>query len=110
MSEELEVFRRDYTPPFLAYLTREDEAGLRDAYELGRRAMTRGVGILGLVDVHHRVLLDVLRTARTVESAVRTATAAAAFLVEALSSFEMTQRGFMVGEVRIAQSPQPPPS
>ena len=105
----VEVFRRNYTPPFLAYLAREDEAGLREAYELGREAMSRGVGILGLVDVHNRVFLDVLSTARTVEEAQDLAQAASAFLVEALSSFEMTQRGFMDGELR-GGMPGPPPT
>jgi hypothetical protein len=106
--DELEAFRRDYTPPFLAYLSRRDEAGLRDAYELGRRAMSGRVGIIGLVDVHNQVFLDVLDTARSVESAVGTARAAAAFLVEALSSFEMTQRGFMDGKARLGTPPPAP--
>lgn len=109
MADDLESFRRDYTPPFLAYLAREDEAGLRNAYELGRRAVSREIGLLGLVDVHQRVFLDVLATARTVEAATGTARAAAAFLLEALSPFEMTQRGFMVGEARVGM-PQEPPS
>jgi hypothetical protein len=96
-AEELASFRRDYTPPFLAYLVREDEAGLQAAYELGRAAMTRSVGLLGLVTVHNEVLLGVLPAERTVESATAVARAASAFLLEAVAPFEMTQRGFMDG-------------
>ncbi len=109
VSDALEVFRRNYTPPFLAYLSREDEAGLRDAYELGRQAMSGGVGILGLVDVHNSVVLELVATARTVPAAYDVARAAATFLVEALSSFEMTQRGFMYGQDRPTEPRQPSP-
>jgi hypothetical protein len=97
VTDDLVHFRRDYTPPFLSYLVREDEAGLRSAYELGRAAMSRGVGLMGLVTVHNEVFLDVLSAERTVASATQVARAACAFLVEALASFEMTQRGFMDG-------------
>ncbi len=89
------MLKQDYTPPFLAYLTTQDEAGLRRAYELGRHAMRRSVGLLDLVRIHNEVFLEVIGTARTPESAQDVARAASTFLVEALASFEMTQRGFM---------------
>jgi hypothetical protein len=101
--DDLADFRRDYTPAFLSYLAREDEAGRRAAYELGRRAMSRRVGLLGLVTVHNQVFLDVLRQERTAESSVQLAQAASTFLVEALAPFEMTQRGFMEGEARVRE-------
>ncbi len=82
----------DYRPPFLAYLARQDEGGLRAAYELGRRAMGRHVGLLGLVRIHNQVFLDVIATARSPEAAAETARAASSFLFEALAPFEMTQR------------------
>jgi hypothetical protein len=91
-------FRRDYTPPLLAYLNRPEERALNAAYELGRRAMRAELGILTVVRVHHEVVLDVLSTARDVRHAEELATSASAFLLEALASFEMTQRGFMSGE------------
>jgi Phosphoserine phosphatase RsbU, N-terminal domain len=100
VTDPLADFRRDYTPPFLAYLVREDEAGLRAAYELGRQAMSRGVGLMGLVTTHNEVLLDVIGDERTAASAYDSVRAACTFLVEALASFEMTQRGFMDGALR----------
>lgn len=106
MTDDLTDFRRDYTPPFLAYLTRRDESGLQAAYELGRQAMSGRVGLLSLVTVHNEVFLDVLRTERSSESAYDLARAACAFLVEALAPFEMTQRGFMDGEARVDE-PRP---
>jgi hypothetical protein len=99
-SEPLDDLRRDYTPPLLAYLTNRDESGLRAAYELGRDAMRRGVSLLDFVRVHNLVLADVLPTARTVPAACDLAQAASVFLLDALSSFEMAQRGFMEIGVR----------
>ena len=98
--DPLGVLRRDYVPPFLSYLANHDEAGLRAAYELGRQAMSRGIGLLDLVRIHNEALSDVLPTARSVAEAADLALAASVFLVEALGSFEMAQRGFMEIGVR----------
>jgi hypothetical protein len=89
--------RRDYRPSFLAYLTHRDEHGLSAAYDLGRRAMVWRLGLLELVRVHNDVYVEVVSEARTLDEAQGLARAAAAFLLEALAPFEMTQRGFMAG-------------
>ena len=87
--------QQDYAAAFLGYLARRDEGGLRAAYELGRNAVSDPVGLLNLVHVHHEVLLSVLRTARTPEEVQDIGSAAAAFLIDALTSFQMTQRGYL---------------
>jgi signal transduction histidine kinase len=76
------------------YLDRRDEADLQRAYELGRIALGDGVGILDLVMVHHDALGDVLRHRAGAEEGAETAQRSAGFLVESLSPFEMTHRGF----------------
>jgi hypothetical protein len=105
MADPVVDLRRDYLPQFLAYLTREDEKGLTAAYELGRRSMHRGVGLLDLVRVHNELYLQNVGEARSVEEAQRLARAASAFLFEALASFEMTQRAFMAGRTFEADRP-----
>ena len=90
--------RRDYRPRFLAWLTRRDEEGLAAAYDLGRRSLQRGTGLLDLVRVHHDVYAEVVADARDLDEAGVLARDAAAFLLEALAPFEMTQRGFMAGD------------
>lgn len=95
MTDPAGRLRRDYVPPFLAYLTHRDEAGLDAAYELGRAAMRHDVGLLGLVQIHEEVFLDVIRTARTAVEAAEMAEAASAFLFESLAPFEMTRRRFL---------------
>jgi len=91
VSRRLESVRRDYTPAFLAHLNRRSEASLRSAYELGRAAMAAEVSMLDLVQIHHKVFLDVALTIRDLEELPEMLDAAAAFLVEALAPYEMTQ-------------------
>jgi hypothetical protein len=98
VSDPVGDLRRDYRPPFLSYLTHLDERGLSAAYDLGRRAMLRRLGLLELVRVHNEVYVEVVSDARDLSEAQALAKAASAFLLEALAPFEMTQRGFMAGD------------
>ena len=98
MTDPVADLRRDYRPPFLSYLTNLDERGLSAAYDLGRRAMLRRIGLLELVRVHTEVYVEVVSEARTLAEAQGLARAASAFLLEAIAPFEMTQRGFMAGD------------
>lgn len=84
--------QRNYTPALMAHLTSRDESTLRAAYELGRGAIADGVSMLDLVHVHHAVFLDVASTVREVGELADILDAAAAFLMEALAPFEMTQQ------------------
>jgi hypothetical protein len=93
--DRLRRLHQDYAAAFLGYLAGRDEGGLRAAYELGRGAVSDPVGLLNLVRVHHEVLVGVLRTARDPDEVQDIGDAAAAFLIEALTSFQMTQRGYL---------------
>lgn len=87
----LENLARDYRTAFLRYLPRRSEAAMTAGYELGRRAASGGAGLLDLVEVHHRILTEVLVEQPPPD--VREVTAAAcAFLSEVLSTFEMAHR------------------
>lgn len=101
MTTVKERFRRDYAPAFLQFLAQRSEAALATAYELGRNAMLSELSMLDLVQIHHDVLLQVLKTARGDEDLEYAAHAASEFLVEVLSTFEMTQRGIREGRSRM---------
>jgi hypothetical protein len=88
----LEDLRRDYRAGFLRYLPGRDEAPLRVGYEIGRAAVVSGVSILDLVQIHHEVLLEVLRDTSSVDLGA-VATAATEFLLEVLATHDMTHRG-----------------
>jgi hypothetical protein len=86
-------FGAAYGAAFRSYVDDRTEFNLRMAYELGRDAVVRDLNVLDLTLVHHDALLDALREAGTadVEHITR---AAAAFVLESLSAFEMVRRGF----------------
>ena len=90
----LAELERDYRAAFLRYLPRRDEAALNTGYELGRRAMTNGLSILDLAQVHHQVFLEVLRDTKP-EDLAQVANAASEFYVEVLATYDMTQRSFL---------------
>jgi hypothetical protein len=89
----LERLRRNYRAAFLRYLPNRDEAALHAGYQIGRSAVTDGLSILDLAQVHHDILRDVLRTSSAEEIDGVTA-AAADFLVEVLATYEMTRAGY----------------
>lgn len=89
----LERLRRNYRAAFLRYLPNRDEAALHAGYQIGRSAVTDGLSILDLAQVHHDILREVLRTSSPDEIDGVTA-AAADFLVEVLATYEMTRRGY----------------
>ena len=91
---ELRDLRRDYRAAFLRYLLRREEAPLHVGYEIGRSAVAEGLSILAIAQVHHEVLIEVLRdTAADDVSGV--GTAASEFFVEVLSTYDMAHRGFL---------------
>jgi len=90
----LERLRRNYRAAFLRYLPNRDEAALDAVYQIGRSAVVDGLTILDLVQVHHDILREVLRTGSPEELDGLTATAAE-FLVEVLATYEMTRRGYL---------------
>lgn len=94
MSESTAAFQKWYAAAFRSYLLDGSESTLRTAYELGRDAVGRGLGVLDLAVAHHEVLLDELRRASDGAELEQVTHSAAAFFLESLSAFEMVQRGF----------------
>lgn len=83
-----------YAGALREYLADGGEAALHQAYELGRRAIGDGVGVLDLVALHQEALQTVLKERRAPESCLSAVDASERFLSESLSTFEMTHRGF----------------
>jgi Phosphoserine phosphatase RsbU, N-terminal domain len=87
---ELERVRRNYRVAFLRYLSQQDEAALNAAYQIGRTAVTEGLSLLKLAEIHHQVLFEVLKDSPS-EDLDDLASTAADFLVELLASYEMAR-------------------
>ena len=93
MSAQLDAFGRDYATALDAYLKAEDETALSQAYELGRRAIVAGLGVLDMA-LLHRTALDKLVQSAPAADLRRLVDAAADVFKELLSPFEMTFRGY----------------
>ena len=93
---DLEDLRRDYRVALLRYLPRGDESASTVGYEIGRRAMAAGVGLLELVRIHQDLVVEVLHDSRP-EECLDVAGTAGEFLLEVLSSFDMIHRGLLDG-------------
>ena len=103
MNKHLPRLARLYVATLRKYVEDDREAVLEQAYELGRVAIARGLGVLDMVRIHQQALEG---AARTVGSRVelRSVTKAAdAFFLEALSPFEATHRGFRETSTRLQQ-------
>jgi hypothetical protein len=92
----LEALRRDYRVALLRYLPKSDEAASSAGYDLGRSAVTKGVGLLELVRIHEEIVAEVLEDSRP-EQRLEVSRSAGEFLLEVLATFDMTHRGLLGG-------------
>ncbi len=83
-----------YVTALRSYLAGGGEAILHQAYDLARQAMAGGCGVLDLARIHHQALVTVLLPALSASGKNRTLKKAEVFLLEILSPFEATHRGF----------------
>ncbi len=99
MSETLRFengFERRYARSLAKYLLTGGEAPLEEAYELGRKKLTAGGGVLDMVSLHCAAITSILNDDAIRISPVETLRKAGEFLAESMSPFEMTHRA--VGE------------
>jgi signal transduction histidine kinase/CheY-like chemotaxis protein len=96
-------FARLYTAALRSHLIKSGEYPLHQAYELGRRALGLGVGVLDLVLLHHDTLNE-LMLERRAECESDALAPAAEFLAECLSPFEMTLRGYQQSNAHLSKA------
>jgi hypothetical protein len=89
------LFSRRYRAALLDYLLGNGETGLSTAYELGRSAIDEDLGLLQIVRAHQRALNGVIETTANIGDSLKRLKAAEQFLMETLSPFEMTYRGYV---------------
>ena len=95
MSPQRLLFSRRYRAALLDYLLGNGETGLSNAYDLGRSAIEEGVGLLQIVRTHQRAVDGLLEASHRVPESLGRLRAAEDFLIETLSPFEMTYRGYV---------------
>lgn len=103
MNSKLEGIARRYSAALRSYLLNEQEAVLEQAYELGRTAIAQGFGILDMARVHQDALATLMRSPVVAKHNGRLLQAAESFLLQSLSPFEATHRGFRETNVKLQQ-------
>jgi len=89
------LFCRRYRAALLDYLLGNGETGLARAHDLGRHAIEDGLGLMQILLAHQQAIHAVFEATRTPSDNVNTLKAAEDFLLETLSPFEMTYRGYV---------------
>ena len=92
-----------YARALREYLEDPREAVLERAYELGRGAVARGLGVLDMAAMHQESIGKVLLPLLTLDRRARHLKAAETFFFEALSPFEITHRGFREANLKLQQ-------
>ena len=84
-----------YSAALAHHLADPDEGILNQAYELGRKALGDGLGVLDIAMAHHSALHAAISDESRAEAMpAPTLAKAAEFLAESLSPFEMSFRGY----------------
>ena len=94
MRETMEKLQDQYTSALRNSIVGMGESALQQAYELGRRALADGLGVLDMAAMYHKALAAGLPRDSTPEETALMLEAGASFFAESLSPFEMTHRGF----------------
>lgn len=92
-----------YASALRDYLQRPDEENLEQAYELGRAAMSAGLGVFDIIRLHHQALGDGVLARASGGAEPRFLPALETFLLEVLSPFEAAHRGFRTALERMEQ-------
>lgn len=92
--------RKQYTSELQEYLEGGGETTLERAYELGRKAIAEGRGILDITAIHQEALIAILPNTPATETG-DIISKAAQFFAECMAPFEMTFRGFQESIARL---------
>ncbi len=83
-----------YPSALQTYLDGAGESALQEAYQIGRRALEAGTGLVAIADIHHVCLRKLLAAEAATHESDRVLTGAAQFFAECISPYEMAYRGF----------------
>ena len=85
--------KEEYATALVRHIAKADERALHRAYELGRKALGGGLGVLDLVTLHDEAVGQFVDRSAHPDARMEF-DRAAEFLTESLSAFEMSLRGY----------------
>jgi signal transduction histidine kinase len=86
--------KRAYANSFAEFLSMGNEGALQRGYDVGRSALTHGMGILELANMHHVNVARLVTRTQPQAPSERDLDRARQFFGESLSPYEMAYRGF----------------
>ena len=89
----------DYAVALQHYLSEPEEPALARAHELGRQALTEGLGVLDMATLHSAAIALTLQRPLAECERARVLEGLEKFFLETLSPFEMAHRGFWEANV-----------
>lgn len=92
---------QEYESSLREYLSQPAESGLQRSYEIGRNAISAGLGVLDLVTMYREAFIKALNELDVPEDVIRISELATVFFTESLSTFEITHRGFQETNVKL---------
>jgi hypothetical protein len=92
-STKAALFETRYHNALTAYVQQEMEDALMDAFELGRKALAEGHGLLDLIAIHHTLLASLIEQSSNGADIQRHVARAREFLTQAAAPLS-TQRSF----------------
>lgn len=102
MADDGRQLAQEYRSALAGYLAGKGEAALTQAYELGRLAVARGLGLVDITGIHADVLRE-LSASQPGHRGLEQALAANEFLIECLAPCEMVFRGFQEANATLRQ-------
>ena len=96
-----QILQDEYSCALVDHISQADEAAFHRAYELGRRLLGEGYGVLDYVSLHCAALRRIVADCPQIDLQ-ETLDRAAEFLAESLSVFEMSLRGYREANSRLA--------
>lgn len=84
-----------------SYMAGQGEAALQRAYELGRKAIAEGLGVLEMAALHHEAMRAVLPGELAPGDGASAMKAASECFAESLSPFEITHRAFREANAKL---------
>jgi signal transduction histidine kinase len=94
MGQNGREFATAYQVALQEHLERAGEAALLQAFDLGRTALSRGLGVVDIAVVHHESLAGILGRMATLEEHVVATRKASEIQAESLSVYEMALLGY----------------
>src|SRR5437762_9238484 len=103
VNKSLDELSKLYTAALQNYLTVEGEEALHLGYELGRKAIGQGLGILDVARIHQQASITAMLPTLALAQNQRQLQAVESFFMEALSPFEAHQRGFRQANIALRE-------